>query len=382
MPQAADNQGLKKELQARARALGFADMKVALAGTVPDQHDRLQGWLQQGFHGTMAWMRDNAGRRSHPARLWPEAKSIIAVGLNYGPETDPLSDLQKKTQGAISVYARRRDYHEVIKGRLKELAGFIAARAQCDVKVFVDTAPLMERPVAQAAGLGWQGKHTVLISRDHGNWLLLGFILVAAELPPDEPETDHCGSCTRCLDICPTKAFPAPHVLDARRCIAYLTIEHHGPIDREFRTAIGNRIFGCDDCLAICPWNKFAAASRDAKLAERADMHVPPLRELALLDDAAFRARFAGTPVKRTGRTRFVRNVLIAIGNSGDLNLVPVAEQLLSDESALVRGMAVWALSQLDAAALQGHAANCARETDPHVREEWRAAGIVQAARL
>ena len=382
MPPAIVPESLKKELQARAQALGFASLRIASPDAVPDLSGALRAWLAQGFHGSMGWMAENFERRSHPSRLWPEAKSLVAVGLNYGPDRNPLDDLREKSRGAISIYARRRDYHEVIKGRLKELAGFLAARASCDVKVFVDTAPLMERPAAQAAGLGWQGKHTVLLSRDHGNWLLLGFILATAQFPPDEPETNHCGSCTRCLDICPTSAFPQPGVLDARRCIAYLTIEHHGPIDAEFRAAIGNRIFGCDDCLAICPWNKFAQASRDAKIAERAELSLRPLAELAMLDDAAFRRLFAGTPVKRTGRNRFVRNVLIAIGNSGDEKLAGVAEHLLADESPLVRGMAVWALSRLAPARLPFHAARAAAETDPHVQEEWCMAGMgpVQAA--
>ena len=276
----------------------------------------------------------------------------------------------------ISVYARGRDYHDVIKGKLKELAGFLAARADADVKVFVDTAPVMEKPLAAAAGLGWQGKHTVLVSREFGNWLFLGTIFTTAALPPDEPEADHCGSCRRCLDACPTDAFPAPYVLDARRCISYLTIEHKGPIAPELRPLMGNRIFGCDDCLAVCPWNKFAQAGREARLAQRDDLAAPPLAELARLDEAAFRARFAGTPIKRTGRDRFVRNVLIAIGNSGAAALAAEAVRLLDDASPLVRGMAVWAAAQLlpPERIAELAAARMRGETDEDVRSEWRRA--------
>ena len=280
--------------------------------------ERLEAWLAEGHHGSMAWMADTAARRADPRILWPEVRSIVLLGLNYGPETDPLATLGARDRATISVYARNRDYHDVIKGKLKEAAGFLAARAGSGVKVFVDTAPVMEKPLAQAAGLGWQGKHTVLVSREFGNWLFLGAIFTTAEMPPDAPERDHCGSCRRCLDICPTDAFPAPYRLDARRCISYLTIEHKGHIPPDLRPGIGNRVFGCDDCLAVCPWNKFAQAGREARLKQREDLAAPPLADLARLDDAAFRARFAGTPIKRTGRDRFVRNVLIAIGNSGD----------------------------------------------------------------
>jgi epoxyqueuosine reductase len=308
-------------------------------------------------------------------------RSIVMVGVNYGPESDPLAPVARADRGTISVYARGRDYHNVIKGRLKELAGFLAARAAADVKVFVDTAPVMEKPLAQAAGLGWQGKHTVLVSREFGNWLFLGAIFTTASLPPDPPERDHCGSCRRCLDACPTGAFPAPYQLDARRCISYLTIESKDHIPADLREGIGNRIFGCDDCLAVCPWNKFAVTGRDARLAAREDLNAPPLAELVRLDDAAFRARFAGTPIKRTGRDRFIRNVLIAIGNSRDPRLAAEALPLLADLSPLVRAMAVWALSRLlDPMQFSDLAAHhTAHETDENVLAEW-AEGVVRLA--
>jgi epoxyqueuosine reductase len=321
----------------------------------------------------MDWMAREPERRASPRALWSEVASVVMLGLNYAPEGDPLAVLARKDRGAISAYAQRRDYHEVIKGKLKELAGFLAARGGADVKVFVDTAPLMEKPLAEAAGLGWQGKNTLLVSREFGGWLFLGAILTTAALPADEPATDHCGSCRRCLDVCPTDAFAAPYVLDARRCISYLTIEHKGPIAPELRAGIGNRVFGCDDCLAVCPWNKFAQAGAEARLALHEDLDAPPLADLVRLDDAAFRERFAGTPIKRTGRDRFVRNVLIAIGNSGEEDLAPLALERLDDASPLVRGMAVWAISRLLSPAelkplAQGRAE---AERDPQVRCEW-----------
>jgi epoxyqueuosine reductase len=326
----------------------------------------------------MGWMEERASERANPAALWREVRSVIMLGVNYAPGEDPMADLDKGQLATISVYARRRDYHDVIKGRLKELAGFLAARAgaqsNVDVKVFVDTAPVMEKPLAAAAGLGWQGKHTVLVSRSLGNWLFLGAIYTTAELPPDAPAPDACGSCRRCLDICPTDAFPAPYQLDARRCISYLTIEHRGVIDAALRPGIGNRVFGCDDCLAVCPWNKFAQDARDAKLSLRGDLRGLKLADLARLDDAAFRALFAGTPVKRTGRDRFMRNVMVAIGNSGDVSLAAAAEAALADASPLVRGMAVWALARLDLPGLARHAARMDSESDPDVQTEWRAA--------
>lgn len=324
----------------------------------------------------MEWMADTAERRADPRTLWPEVRSVILLGLNYGPNDNPLAELAHKDRGYISVYARNRDYHDVIKGKLKEAAGFLASKASSDVKVFVDTAPVMEKPLAEAAGLGFQGKHTVVVSREFGNWLFLGAIFTTAELPADAPESNHCGSCRRCLDICPTKAFPAPYQLNARRCISYLTIEHKGHIPAELRPGIGNRIFGCDDCLAVCPWNKFAQAGREARLVQRDDLALLPLAHLARLDDPEFRARFAGTPIKRTGRDRFIRNVLIAMGNSGDAGLAEEAERLLDDASPLVRAMAVWALGRLlpSEAVAERAAERLERENDPDVREEWHTA--------
>ena len=323
----------------------------------------------------MAWMETHASRREHPNALWEGAGSVVMFGLNYGPDRDPREILQKKTRGAISVYAQGGDYHELIKGKLKRLGQWLAHKTGEELKVFVDTAPLMEKPLAAAAGLGWQGKHTNLVSRERGSWLFLGAMLTALELPLDEPEADHCGSCRSCLDICPTNAFPAPYQLDARKCISYLTIEHKGPIPREFRKAIGNRIYGCDDCLAACPWNKFAAESREQRLAAREENRAPALSELAALDDTAFRARFSKSPVKRSGRERFIRNVLIAIGNAETAALVPDVIARLDDESPLVRGAAVWAASQLmsadEFAALKAERAPA--ETDEAVAEEWNA---------
>ena len=348
---------------------------------VPALPERLSAWLAAGHHGEMAWMEERTAERAEPARLWPAIRSIVMLGMNAGPEGDPLASLADPTRGSVAVYARRRDYHDVIKGKLKELGGAFAAKAGAKVKVFVDTAPVMEKPLAEAAGLGWQGKHSVLVSRKFGNWLLLGAIYTTADLAVDASEPDRCGSCRRCLDACPTNAFPAPYRLDARRCLAYLTIEHEGPIPAEFREPMGNRVFGCDDCLAACPWNKFAAAAREARLAARADLAAPPLAELARLDEASFRQRFAGTPIKRTGRDRFLRNVLIAVGNSGDPDLAGEALRLLDDASPLVRGMAVWALARLGRLP-PGPAPD---EHDPDVLAEWTAAknrGVPRASPL
>jgi len=320
---------------------------VAAADVIPKAAPRLREFLAAGRHGTMAWLETGADRRADPRALWPEAASVVMVGMNYGPDRDPLEALAQKDRAAISVYAGNRDYHDLIKGKLKVLAGRFKARTGSEVKVFVDTAPLMEKPLAEAAGLGWQGKHTNLVSREFGSWLFLGAIVTSVPLPPDAPETDACGTCRACLDVCPTNAFPAPYQLDARRCISYLTIEHEGPIPREFRKAIGNRVYGCDDCLAVCPWNKFAQVTREAKLKAREDRVSPALADLASLDEAAFREQFSASPIKRIGRDRFLRNVLIAIGNSATPALAAVAERHLADVSPLVRGAAVWALSEL-----------------------------------
>ncbi len=353
---------------------GFDAIRICRPDSIPLAPERLASWLAAGHHGSMAWMEERAAERADPRVLWPDIRSVVMLGVNYGPQDDPLATLPLADRATISVYARGRDYHDVIKGRLKQLAGFLASRAGADVKVFVDTAPVSEKALAEAAGLGWQGKHTVLISRDFGNWLFLGAIFTTAELPVDEPGIDHCGSCRRCLDACPTAAFPAPYVLDARRCISYLTIEHKGHIPRDLRPLMGNRIFGCDDCLAVCPWNKFAQAGREARLQARAALAAPRLADLAALDDAAFRALFSGSPVKRAGRDRFVRNVLIAIGNSGRRDLAAPALALLNDPSPLVRAMAVWAVRRLDpdgAASAMPDA--LAAEADPDVRQEWTA---------
>jgi epoxyqueuosine reductase len=358
-------------VEARAEKLGFDALGVARADAVPELPGRLAAWLGEGRHGTMAWMDERRPERADPRGLWPEVRSVVMLGVAAPPDGDPLAAVARRDRAALATYAKRRDYHEVIKGRLKELGGFLKARAGHEVKVFVDTAPVMEKPLAAAAGLGFQGKHTVLVSRDHGNWLLLGAIYTTAELPADAPAAERCGTCRRCLDACPTDAFPAPFQLDARRCIAYLTIEHAGPIPHALRPGIGNRVFGCDDCLAVCPWNKFAASARDARLAARDDLDAP-LAEFARLDEPAFRARFAGTPIKRTGRDRFVRNVLIAIGNSADPALAEEAVRLLADRAPVVRGAAVWALARLApdrVAAL--HAAHGAAEGDADVGEEW-----------
>jgi len=371
----SDPAGIKAALIEAARARGFDAIGIARPDAAPLSKARLEQFLADGAHGDMTWMETSADRRGDPRVLWPEVRSVIMLGLNYGPDHDPLAILGHRDRGAISVYAKGEDYHEVIKPRLKSLARWLVAQAGGDVKVFVDTAAVMEKPLAAAAGLGWQGKHTNLVSRDYGSWLFLGAIFTTLELPPDTPEPDHCGHCRACVDICPTAAFPAPYRLNARRCISYLTIEHKGPIPRELRQLMGNRIYGCDDCLAVCPWNKFAQAGREAKLAARDTLRAPRLAELARLDDTAFRALFAKSPVKRSGRNRFVRNVLIAIGNSGDAALAPEAERLLHDGSPLVRGAAVWALGRLDHARLALLAKTSrANEAEPSVEDEWSAA--------
>jgi epoxyqueuosine reductase len=336
-------------IREKALALGFDAVGIARAELGPEARARLAAFLAAGQHGDMGWLAERTEQRSQPRALWPEAVSVIALGLSYAPGGDPLTTLARRDRGNISVYARHRDYHDVLKGMLKHLAQFVAARFGAEVKVFVDTAPVMEKPLAQAAGLGWQGKHTNLVSRRHGSWLFLGEIYTTLPLPPDPAHEDRCGTCTRCLTACPTEAFPAPYQLDATRCISYLTIEHRGPIPPDLRPAIGNRIYGCDDCLAVCPWNRFAAAGREAKLQAREELDAPPLVALAALDDAGFRARFAGSPIKRIGRNRFVRNVLIAIGNSGDSALAPAAARLCADADPVVAEAADWACARLAA---------------------------------
>jgi epoxyqueuosine reductase len=366
---------LKARLTEAARGQGFDVIGVTRPDVIARAGVRLHEFLAAGAHGDMAWMAANAERRADPRALWPDARSVVMLGVNYGPDEDVLAILRQRSRGAISVYARGDDYHDLIKARLKTLARWLTDNAGGDLKIFVDTAPVMEKPLASAAGLGWQGKHTNLVSREFGSWLFLGALFTTLDLPADEAENDHCGTCQACLDICPTHAFPAPYRLDARRCISYLTIEHKGPIPHELRPLIGNRIYGCDDCLAVCPWNKFARNGREAKLAARDMLRAPSLADLARLDDAGFRALFAKTAVKRTGRVRFLRNVLMAIGNSGDLTLADEAERLLDDASPLVRGAAVWALGRLDRARLE----QCAQkyrtaETDAEVIGEWTAA--------
>lgn len=372
----SDAPKLRALIDAEARRAGFDAVAVTAPDAIPLAPARLAEFIADGFHGSMDWIAETIARRAEPSTLWPAVRSIVVLAMNYGPDHDPRDVLAKRDRGAISVYAKNRDYHEIMKGRLKQIAGKIVARAGGDVKVFVDTAPVMEKPLAEAAGLGWQGKHTNLVSREHGSWLFLGTIFTTAELEPDKPEIDHCGSCRACLDACPTDAFPAPYRLDARRCISYLTIENKGPIPHEFREKIGNRIYGCDDCLAACPWNKFARAASEAKLAARDDLREPPLADLLALDDAGFRAFFSGSPIKRIGRDRFVRNVLIAAGNSGDGALAGVVRDLLGDASPLVRGAAIWALARLvpETEYAERAANGLNSEDDAAVREEWRLA--------
>ena len=361
------------DIKARAIAAGFDAVGIVRADAIPEAPARLRDFLDRGRHGDMSWMEPRANERGDPRALWRDARTIIMTGLNYGPDDDPLRVLTNKSGGAISVYARHRDYHDVVKKKLKALAGAIGRDFACEVKIFVDTAPVMEKPLAAAAGIGWQGKHTNLVSRDLGSWFFLGAIFTTLDLPADGAESDHCGQCRRCLDICPTAAFPAPYQLDARRCISYLTIELKEQVPLEFRTAIGNRIYGCDDCLAVCPWNKFAKVAREAQLKARDDLRAPSLASLASLDDTAFRAKFQGSPVKRIGRDRFVRNVLIAIGNSNDAELAPVAAARIKDASPLVRGAAVWALSRIAGAAEFSRLKreNAGSENDPGVLGEW-----------
>ncbi len=364
---------LKDAIRARAKEEGFDSVGFAEPRLPLNAAGDLEQFLDQGLHGDMAWMAANAERRADPNQLWDAARSVITLGVNYAPKHDPMEALNSPTHGVISVYAQGADYHDVLKRNMKRVASWIAMTHSAEVKIFVDTAPIMEKPIAHASGIGWQGKHTNLVSRDFGSWLFLGSIFTTLALEPDQPEEDHCGNCRDCLDICPTKAFQAPYRLDVRRCISYLTIEHKGHIATEFRELIGNRIYGCDDCLSVCPWNKFAQEAKEISFAPRPELTRPRLSDLAMLDDAAFRTLFRRSPVKRIGRNRFVRNVLIAIGNSQDSSLAKCAEELLADDSPLVRAMAVWALKRLlpqsaFAAIAKRHAVS---ENDPAVAMEW-----------
>lgn len=369
----ASSDKLKQDLITRAKSLGFDVCRITVATLPQDIGNKLEKAIELNRHASMTWMETTLERRKSPTAMWSEANSAIMLGMNYGPDSNPLETLNQKSKATISVYARNRDYHDLIKGKLKTLAGWLASKTGEDVKVFVDTAPLMEKPLAKQAGLGWQGKHTNLVSRDFGSWLFLGAILTKAKLPSDEAEKDHCGSCQSCLDICPTNAFPAPYQLDAGRCISYFTIEHDGAIPIEFREAMGNRIYGCDDCLAVCPWNKYAQETSEIKLKAREDLSAPDLKELAQLDDKGFREKFSASPIKRIGRNKFLRNVMIAIGNSQDQSLKKLALQNSKDESPIVRAASIWALSRLEE---QASFANMRiealrSETDTSVLDEW-----------
>ena len=368
------DKSLSERLQAKAVEFGFAAAGIARADAAPRTAERLRQWLGEGLHGDMIWMEARAHHRESPAALWPEVKSVIALGMSYAPAHDPLRLADEGEKGRISVYAQGADYHDVVKKALKALARWLVAEAEgADVKVFVDTAPVMEKPLAEAAGRGWQGKHTNLVSRDHGSWLFLGAIYTTLDLATDMPGRDRCGSCDACQRACPTDAFPSPYRLDARRCISYLTIEHAGPIPHEFRERMGNRIYGCDDCLAVCPWNKFAAtAHANRAFAPRAELAAPDLSDLLALDDAGFRAVFSGSPIKRIGRDRMVRNCLIAAGNSAAAGLVETVVRLLDDPAPVVRGAAVWALGRLDRARwAKERGARLVSEADEMVRSEW-----------
>ena len=340
---------LKSRLITEATEAGFALARVCAPDAIPEVPERLDAFLKAGRHGQMSWLEDRAVWRGDPTALWPEARSVIMLAEPYTPDHDPLEDLEHKDRGVVSVYARNKDYHDIVKKRLKRVARWLVSEAGCEVKVFVDTAPVSEKALGQAAGLGWQGKHTNLLSRELGNWFFLGAIFTTEQLAPDLPEEDHCGNCRRCLDICPTSAFPAPYQLDARLCISYLTIEHKGPVDEALRPMLGNRIYGCDDCLAVCPWNKFAKSARETRYAAREELNAPPLAKLAALNDADFRAYFSGSPIKRIGRDRFVRNVLYAIGNSEDPNLLASAQTCLGDPDSTVGDAARWAVHRLKA---------------------------------
>ncbi len=371
MPEARLRKGTpdaREAIRSRALAAGFDAVGFARPDSAVAAGEKLRAFLAAGRHGDMAWMEQRTEWRADPTALWPDARTVIVCALNYGGTVDDLDP----SHGVLASYARGRDYHELLKGKLKFVADFVYGKLGADVKVFTDTAPVMEKPLATAAGLGWQGKHTNLVSREFGSWLLLGEIFTTLDLGADAAETDACGTCARCLEVCPTAAFPAPYQLDARRCISYLTIEHAGHIAEEFRVPMSNRIFGCDDCLAVCPWNKYAQAARETKLLPHQGTTAPALAELAALDEAGFRTRFATTPIKRSGRDRFVRNVLIAIGNSGDRSLIEIVCARLDDSSPLVRAMAVWALFRLDRAAFDSvRAQQLAHEVDEGVRAEW-----------
>ena len=360
------------QIKSIATELGFDACRVARVDEAWAASEHLEAFVEAGHHGEMVWMEETLERRKHPRAMWEDARSAVVVGMNYGPRHDPLAGLSEKDLAVISCYAQGKDYHELLKKRLKQLARRFVEETGKEVKVFVDTAPLMEKPLAETSGLGWQGKHTNLVSQDHGSWLFLGVMLTSAKLEADTVGENHCGSCTACLDICPTKAFPAPYKLDARRCISYLTIEHKGPIPPKFREPMGNRIYGCDDCLAVCPWNKFASVARESAFHARAELKLPRLADLAALHDQDFRTVFSGSPIKRIGRDRFIRNVLIAIGNSGDESLLPRVLHLLNDEVAIVRGAAVWALSRLDPTQFNVEfGARAKDEQDSSVMHEW-----------
>lgn len=365
----------KQSLIEDLKSEGFTDVRVTRADSIPLAPARLREFLEAGRHATMGWMEETEDRRADPRVLWPEARTVVLAAMNYGPadSDEPLRALTRKDSATISVYARNRDYHDVIKGKLKQVAGRFAAKTGRQVKVFIDTAPVMEKPLGEAAGLGWQGKHTNLVSRQLGSWFFIGSIFTDMDLPADEAEADHCGSCRNCLDICPTDAFPTPYTLDARRCISYLTIEHAGPIPAEFRRPMGNRIYGCDDCLAVCPWNKFATEASEAKLTAREELNAPPIAELLGLDDTAFRAKFSGSPIKRIGRDRFIRNVLIAAGNSALPALADNVEPHLADPQPVVRGAAAWAFRELAEPARfeTARKAHLEEETDDMVKQEW-----------
>ena len=367
-----EHKPLELRIKEEAAALGFAACGIARADAAPRAAERLREWLAEGRHGSMIWMEERSEHRASPAGLWPEVRSVISLGMSYAPGVDPLALADVRDRARVSVYAQGGDYHDVVKRQLKALGRWLAQEAGCDLKVFVDTAPVMEKPLAEAAGLGWQGKHTNLVSREHGSWLFLGAIYATLELQPDEPRTSSCGSCNACLAACPTDAFPAPYRIDARRCVSYLTIENRGPIPREFREAIGNRIYGCDDCLAACPWNKFAVAARaNRAFLPRAELAAPRLGDLLDLDDAGFRQVFAGSPIKRIGRDRMVRNALVAAGNSADPALAEPIARLLGDPAPVVRGTAVWALARLDPARLERERWRADAEADEAVRAEW-----------